>query len=97
MAYATTNPPRLIAGGLTGLAGGGQQVWIYTSADAKATVDTAGYITDGYFRGMRVGDTVIVRDTATPTTTIMSVVSSNSSTGAVDLSDGLAVTLTNTD
>jgi len=43
MAYATTNPPKLIA---TGVAGYGN-LWHYASADVLATVDTSGYITNG--------------------------------------------------
>jgi hypothetical protein len=46
---------------------------------------------------MRVGDTVLVRDTATPTSNLCTVISSSATTFAVDLSDGTAITQTNSD
>jgi predicted RNA-binding protein with PUA-like domain len=48
-------------------------IWVYKSADAKATVVAAGYITDALQRGMKVGDIVLVFDTATPQFSIMGV------------------------
>lgn len=44
-----------------------RRVWLYTSADAKATVIAGGYISDGVKFGMAVGDIVFIIDTATPT------------------------------
>lgn len=35
------------------------KVWALQTEDATGTVDTAGYISDGYARGMSVGDLVI--------------------------------------
>lgn len=61
MGYSTSNPPRRIAGAI-----GGNSVWHYSSADDDATVNGAGYFTNGVELGMKVGDIVHVFDTATP-------------------------------
>lgn len=74
MGYATTNPPSLtFSGALTRgnpAAGSseptGINIWAYVSADAAATVNGAGYFTNGDALGMKVGDIIIGRDTATP-------------------------------
>lgn len=85
MAYTTSNPPRLEVQSIAG-----SRQWVYESTDDAATVRAAGYITNGYFLGMRVGDRVMVIDTdASPNDGyLMSVVTSNATTGAVDLTDG---------
>lgn len=62
MAYVVTNPPALIADKI----GGGTSVWIYSSADAAATVNGAAYFSNGIALGMAVGDPVMVVDTNTP-------------------------------
>lgn len=95
MAYLTSNPPALISGMLNGQG----QTWVYRSIDAPTLVRVSGYISNGAFLGMRVGDVVRVIDTdASPVTQqLMNVVSTNLTTGAVDLSDGVAITATNTD
>ena len=87
MTYATTNPPKLMA---TGVAGYGN-LWHYSSADASATVDADGYITDGQDLGMKLNDSVIVVDTATPLTTFHRVTSLSESDRSVDLSNGTTV------
>lgn len=92
MAYSTSTPPRLQLQSI----GGGGALWYYESADAIATVNTAAYISNGYALGMRIGDTVVVRDTATPTTSLCSVITATAG-GSVDLSDGTAITQTNSD
>lgn len=61
MTYATTNPPALIG---QSLAGGG--LWLYKSADDDATVNGTDYFSNGEALGMKVGDIVLVIDTATP-------------------------------
>jgi hypothetical protein len=80
------------------LAGAGNS-WYYTSADAAATVDAAGYITNGGNLGMKVGDLVQVYNTAGLVHSMHRVVSvSTTAPGAVDLGDGTTVgTATNTD
>jgi hypothetical protein len=62
MAYATTNQP-LVAMQL-GVGQAAKRLFVYVSADAKATVDASGYFTDGYNLGMRDGDLCFVYDTA---------------------------------
>ncbi len=96
MAYSTSNPPALVG---KGTLKGDNQEWVYRSTDAATVVRVAGYITNGSALGMRVGDTVKVVDTdASPIAVqLMNVVSVNATTGAVDLSDGVAITATNTD
>ena len=74
--------------------GNGFTLWHYTSADAIATVNTAGYFNDASDE-LTVRDLIIVVDTATPTTSFVSVLSNAS--GVVDVSDGLAVTETDAD
>jgi len=92
MTYSTSTPPRLQSQAIVG-----GRLWYYESADAIATVNTSGYFTNGYALGMRVGDTVIVRDTATPTTSLCTVITASSSTGIADVSDGTAIAQTNSD
>lgn len=59
MSYATTNPPALLIGGVSGA----PNIWVYSSADPHATVDASGYFTNGYKLGMRDGDQILVIDT----------------------------------
>lgn len=70
--------------------------WIYRSADPIATVNTAGYIANAKKMGMKVGNIVKVIDTANNLDYIC-YVAAISAAGAADLTDGLAVTATNTD
>lgn len=56
MAYDVANPPQKLAGGI----GGGLSLWLYNSADARATVEGAGYVSNGDDLGMKVGDLVLV-------------------------------------
>jgi hypothetical protein len=84
MAFAYTS--------LTNLAhGNGFTLWHYISADAKATVDAASYF-DTAADLLKVNDVIVCVDTATPTVTLM-VVLSNTGT-VVDVSDGTAIALT---
>jgi hypothetical protein len=92
MAYSTSNPPRLISQAI----GGSGALWLYEHTDAIATVNTSGYITNGYDLGMQVGDTVIVRDSATPTTSLCTVIDVTAN-GQADLSDGTAISQTDSD
>ena len=80
---------------LTQLAhGNGFALWHYKSADAIATVNSAGYFNDATDM-LTIRDVIIVVDSNTPTTSIVSVLSNASS--VVDVSDGLAVTETDSD
>ena len=87
MAYNSAN--------LTQLAhGNGFALWHYTSADAIATVNSAGDFSDASDM-LTVRDVIIVVDSNTPTTSLVSVLSNSG--GAVDVSDGLAITETDSD
>lgn len=95
MAYATSNPPKLLLGAFAGV---GPSVWSYSSTDAAGVVDGAGYITNATALGMKVGDIVFVTDTdASPIIVTTHVVTAITS-GAANLSDtGATVGSTNTD
>ena len=83
------------ASGLTRLAGGsGVNLYHYSTTDAIATVNTAGYFNDAA-NMLNVRDVIIVCDTNTPTTNLVSVLSNTGS--VVDVSDGLAVPETDSD
>lgn len=94
MAYSTSNPPALVAGGV----GAGPRIWTYSSTDAVATVRVDQYFSNGWALGMRAGDIVLVLDNdASPITGAWCWVTSASATAGVDLSDGVTVTGTDTD
>lgn len=59
MAYATTNPPVCMASSISG-----PSLWHYSSADVDSDVDAAGYFTNGDALGLKVGDPMLVHDTA---------------------------------
>lgn len=91
MAYVPGNLS-LVAGTVGGV---GAQTWSLRGTDAAAAVDSAGFITDGGNRGMRVGDIVIYTDTdASPPVVTVHGVNSVSATapGAVDLQDSFTTT-----
>lgn len=94
MAYSTNNPPALVTQ-MVGKNGGAK--WMYDSADAATVVRADGYITDGADLGMKVGDTVEQVDTAGGTVHHQYTVVAVNSNGSVDLSDGTAVSTTDTD
>lgn len=86
MAYVTTNPPKLLIGAFT--KGSGVSIWTYSSADAAATIDDDGYVTNASALGMAAGDIVFVTDTSTtPDTMTTHMVTSITAGGAADLSD----------
>lgn len=83
MAYSTSIPPALLVQriGETG------SLWYYASADVHTDVDASGYFTDGYQRGMRVGDVVFVIETDNSYALSLHVVTvANATTGAVTVS-----------
>lgn len=93
MTYATSNPPFLIAAGISP---DGNALWGYRSTDDAATVNTAGYFTNGLDLGLKVGDLIAVTDTdASPPATILMAVNAVSLTGT-DVQDTTAAT-TDTD
>lgn len=90
MAYSSTGL-NLVAGSK---AGNAPQIWSYQSADAIATVNTSGYF-DSAASLMKVGDLIYVYDTATPTASLV-VVLSNTGT-VVDVSDGTTISVADAD
>jgi hypothetical protein len=83
------------AAGLTRIGGASNaDLWFYTTADAIATVNTSGYFNDAS-NMLAVRDVIIVADTNTPTTNLVSVLSN--AAGVVDVSDGTALAETDTD
>lgn len=73
-------------------------VWVYKSTDPATAVRVAGYITDGSAKGMLAGDVVYsVKTDASPISVQIHIVSAVTAGGSADLSDGLAITATNTD
>ena len=82
--------------GLTALAtGNGFTLWHYTTTDAIATVNNAGYFAGACPDMMAVRDVIIVCDTNVPTTNFCTVLSNNGTT--VDVSDGTAIAETDGD
>jgi len=69
-------------------------LWMYTSADAIATVNTSGYFNSAA-NMLSVRDLIIVCDTNVPTTNFCTVLSNTGS--VVDVSDGTAVAETDGD
>lgn len=74
--------------------GNAPSIYTYTSTDAIADVNTSGYFND-LSDTLAVGDIIFVHDSATPTMSIV-VVLSNAS-GVVDVSDGTAVSVADAD
>lgn len=94
MAYATTNPPAMITQRV-GTTGGA--FWVYNSTDAATAVRVAGYITNADALGMKIGDLVFQIDATGGTVGHIYQVNSVTSGGAADLTDGTAITATDTD
>ena len=87
MAYAASGLAR-IGGDSNG------SLWMYTTVDPIATVNTEGYFNNAA-NMLAVRDLIIVVDTNTPTTHFCNVLSNAS--GVVDVSDGQVVAETDTD
>ena len=90
MAYNSNSLRKILQGGIDNSQAG--NLWMYTSADAVATVVAQDYITNPVDMGLAVNDIVIVIDTATPLISITRVktVSSVSTTGAL-LATGVTI------
>ena len=83
------------ASGLTRVGGDSNgSLWMYTSADAIADVNTSGYFNSAA-NMLDVRDLIIVRDTNVPTTSFCTVLSNTGS--VVEVSDGTAVAETDSD
>lgn len=94
MAYATTNPPAMLT---QRVGGNGGAIWLYNSTDAATVVRVAGYITDADDLGIAVGDIIFQTDLAGGTVGHIYLVNSVTAGGACDLTDGTAITATDTD
>jgi hypothetical protein len=84
------------ASGLTRVGGDSNgSLWMYTTGDdAIAAINTEGYFNNASDM-LAVRDLIIVRDTDTPTTNFVTVLSN--AAGVVDVSDGTAVAETDGD
>ena len=83
------------ASGLTRVGGDSNgSLWMYTSTDAIADVNTTGYFNSAA-NMLDVRDLIIVRDTNVPTTNFCTVLSNTGT--VVDVSDGTAVAETDGD
>lgn len=91
MAYSVTGLQPI---GGQSKAGNAPQMWSYTSTDAIATVNTSGYFNSAADL-LKVGDLIYVHDSATPTASLV-VVLSNTGT-VVDVSDGTAISVADAD
>ena len=91
MAYSQTG---LTPIGGQSKAGNAPQMWAYTSADAIATVNTSGYFNSASDL-LKVGDLMYIRDSNTPTASLVIVLSNASS--VVDVSDGTAISVADAD
>lgn len=90
----------------SGMSGPGQfNEWLLDSTDAIATVNTSNYVSDGYKKGARQGDVVWVRTRTSTLTGAVTAINmcwvideaTGTDTLGIDLTDGLAVTATDTD
>lgn len=103
MAYSTASPPRLISQGIGGIVGatGPGNIWYYGNTDADTAVRVSGYFTNGYTLGMRKNDVLFyVKTDAAPLTLQVMIVNESTKSGStetVDLSDGTAITSTDSD
>ena len=81
--------------GLTRVGGDSNgSLWMYTSADAIADVNTSGYFNSAA-NMLAVRDLIMVHDTNAPTTSFVTVLTNTGT--VVDVSDGTAVAETDTD
>lgn len=77
-----------------GPGGASPRLWVYSTTDAIADINTAAYFNNASDL-LSVRDIIFVCDTSTPTSTIVNVLSNAS--GVVDVSDGLTIPETDTD
>ena len=83
------------ASGLTRMAGGGgHSLWFYDSTDAMSVVRASGYFNDAA-NMLNVGDAIFVLDSDAPAISVSLVLSNDGS--VVDIADGTAITVTDTD
>jgi hypothetical protein len=85
MAYATSNPPNLVAQSV----GAAPQLWLYASTDIHTDVDATGYFTDGAALGMKVNDVVIVIKTTATIGATVHVVTTVTAGGAATIAPAI--------
>ena len=93
MAYSTATPPAMMVPAPNTTA---PSWWSYWSTDAATVVRVTGYITNGDDLGMKVGD-IVIQSSSDATVFHIYGVESVTSGGAADLSDGQAISATDTD
>jgi hypothetical protein len=71
------------------------QMWSYTTTDSLATMNTEGYF-NSVSDEVKVGDLIYVHDSNTPTASLV-VVLSVTTAGVVDVSDGTALSVADSD
>lgn len=77
----------------TQISGYQPRLWRYTTAaDADATIVTAGYFSDGYNKGMRVGDIVQVIATTGPKYKVYQCTTATKATGIATVTVPVAIT-----
>ena len=91
MAYSATG---LTPIGGQSKAGNAPQMWAYTSTDAATVIRVVGYFNSAAGL-LKVGDLMYIRDSATPTASLVIVLSNASS--VVDVSDGTAISVADAD
>ena len=85
------------ASGLTRIGGASNaDLWFYTTTDAIATVNTAGYF-NSLANTLRVGDVILVRSSTGGTQALSWVYVASNASGVVDVTDGLTITATDSD
>lgn len=95
MAYSVSAPPSLV---WHDIGNQGLARWTLRGTDAVTAVRLSGYVSNAVALGMKKGDLVEYTKTdATPIATQLMIVSAINANGSADLSDGLAVTATNSD
>lgn len=88
MAYATSNPPKLLVPSFTNSTGQAS-LWIYQSVDNATTVDVPGYFTNAKDLGIKAGDYIWVldNDASPPITTMHRAVSYSGTTLTISTGD----------
>lgn len=71
MSYSTSNPPALIAQGISRGTGAATRIWQYTDGDALSAVSAINYISNATDLGLKAGDRVIHDDTGNNAVTDM--------------------------
>ena len=73
-----------------------RQLWFYNTSDGSTALMNAGYFTDGYYLGMRVGDALIAVCASTESSTghilVAGILQTTNSTAGWNLSTGGAMT-----